>query len=79
MAFTRNFVHDYRESHPLETDVLQPVDTGSRVVALVDPQHLHQVLTILVHNALTYGRQPGQPAQVTVAVRRDSRQRRAPS
>jgi len=72
VAFTRNFVKDYRESHPLETDVLQPVDPGSRVVALVDPQHLHQVLTILVHNALTYGREPGQAAQVTVAVRRDS-------
>jgi two-component system sensor histidine kinase PilS (NtrC family) len=71
VVFSRNFVHDYRESHPLETDILQVVDPGQRVVALVDPQHLHQVLTILVHNALTYGRNPGVPAQVTVAVRRD--------
>ncbi len=71
VAFSRNFVHDYRESHPLETDVLKSVDEGHRVVALVDPQHLHQVLTVLVHNALTYGRTPGQPAQVTVAVRRE--------
>jgi len=30
------------------------------------------VLTILAHNALTYGREPGQPAQVTVAVRQDT-------
>jgi two-component system sensor histidine kinase PilS (NtrC family) len=74
VAFVRSFVHDYRESHPLETDVLQAVNEGSRVVALVDPQHLHQVLTVLVHNALTYGRTPGQPAQVTVAVRRDDAQ-----
>jgi two-component system sensor histidine kinase PilS (NtrC family) len=74
VAFTRSFVHDYRESHPLETDVLQAVDEATRVVALVDPQHLHQVLTALVHNALTYGRTPGQPAQVTVAVRRDGAQ-----
>ena len=36
-----------------------------------DRQQLHQVLTILVHNALTYGRQPGQPAKVAVSVRRD--------
>ena len=74
VAFTRTFVHDYLESHPLETDVLQAVHEGTRVVALVDPQHLHQVLTVLVHNALTYGRTPGQPAQVTVAVRRDETQ-----
>jgi two-component system sensor histidine kinase PilS (NtrC family) len=66
VAFTRQFVNDYRESHPLETDVLKASDAGKRVVALVDPAHLHQVLTILVHNALTYGRQPGKPAQVTV-------------
>jgi len=71
VSFTRNFVRDYRESHPLETDVLQAVDEGHRVVALIDPQQLHQVLTVLVHNALTYGRTPGQSAQVTVAVRND--------
>ena len=72
VVFTRSFVNDYRESHPLETDVLVATDPGTRVVALADPQQLHQVLTILVQNALTYGRQPGQPAKVTVAVRRDS-------
>jgi two-component system sensor histidine kinase PilS (NtrC family) len=71
VAFTRAFVHDYAESHPLETDVLRAVNEGTRVVALVDPQHLHQVLTVLVHNALNYGRNPGEPAQVTVAVHRD--------
>ena len=51
--------------------MLRAVHEGTRVVALVDPQHLHQVLTVLVHNALTYGRNPGEPAQVTVAVHRD--------
>ncbi len=72
VAFSRQFVSDYRESHPLETDVLAATDPGVRVVALADRQQLHQVLTVLVQNALTYGRQPGQPAKVTVAVRRDS-------
>ena len=71
VAFSRNFVNDYRESHPLETDVLAATDPGTRVVALADPQQLHQVLTVLVQNALTYGRQPGEPAKVTVAVRKD--------
>jgi len=75
VAFTRSFVQDYGESHPLETDVLRAVHEGTRVVALVDPAHLHQVLTVLVHNALTYGRNPGEAAQVTVAVHRDVTQK----
>jgi two-component system sensor histidine kinase PilS (NtrC family) len=61
-------VDEYRASHPLETDVLQAVSERS-VLAMADPRHLHQVLTILVQNALTYGRLPGEPAKVTVAVR----------
>lgn len=72
VAFTQNFVRDYIESHPLETDLLNTADPGTRVFALVDSQHLHQVLTILVQNALTYGRKPGEPAKVTVSVRRET-------
>jgi len=70
-TFTRRFVEEYRNNHPLETDVLQAVNPGRPVMAMIDPQHLHQVLTVLVQNALTYGRDPGQAAQVTVAVRAD--------
>lgn len=66
--FARKFVDEYRASHPLETDILQAVSERS-VLAMADPRHLHQVLTILVQNALTYGRLPGEPAKVTVAVR----------
>ena len=66
--FARRFVDEYRASHPLETDILQAVCERS-ALAMADPRHLHQVLTILVQNALTYGRLPGQPAKVTVAVR----------
>jgi two-component system sensor histidine kinase PilS (NtrC family) len=72
-SFVRHFVDEYRHSHPLESDVLQAVNAGGRpIYALVDPQHLHQVLTALVQNALTYGREPGLPAQVTVAVSQES-------
>ena len=66
--FARRFVDEYRASHPLETDILQSVAERS-TLAMADPRHLHQVLTILVQNALTYGRMPGEPAKVTVAVR----------
>ena len=70
-TFTRRFVEEYRTNHPMDADILQAVNPGRPVVAMVDPQHLHQVLTVLTQNALTYGRDPGQPAQVTVAVRTD--------
>jgi two-component system sensor histidine kinase PilS (NtrC family) len=66
--FARKFVDEYRASHPLETDILQAVSERS-MLAMADPRHLHQVLTILVQNALTYGRLPGEPAKVTVSVR----------
>ena len=66
--FARRFVDEYRASHPLETDILQAVSERT-TLAMADPRHLHQVLTILVQNALTYGRLPGEPAKVTVAVR----------
>ena len=70
-AFTRRFVEEYRQNHPLETDVMQAVNEARMQVAMADPQQLHQVLTALVHNALNYGREPGKPAQVTVSVRQD--------
>lgn len=69
--FALRFVDDYRASHPLETDVLQAIPASAGVSSLADPRHLHQVLTILVHNALTYGRMPGQPARVSVVVDQD--------
>ena len=72
-AFTRRFVDEYRSSHPLESDELHATSSEPRLPALVDPRQLHQVLTVLVHNALTYGRMPGEPARVTLHVHRDTR------
>jgi two-component system, NtrC family, sensor histidine kinase PilS len=69
--FATRFVEDYRNSHPLETDVLKANDDGKPHPAMVDPDQMHQILTVLVHNALTYGRLPGEPARVTLNVRKD--------
>ncbi len=68
IALTRQFVDDYREGHPLENDSLRATGTQPQVAAMVDPRQLHQVMTVLVHNALLYGRMPGEPARVTVHV-----------
>ena len=72
-GFARRFVDEYRSSHPLEQDDLQTSSSEARLAALVDPRQLHQVLTVLVHNALTYGRMPGEPARVSLHVHRDAR------
>ena len=66
VAFNRQFVDEYNTSHPIELDSLRATATQPRIPALVDPRQLHQALTVLVHNALTYGRMPGEPARVTV-------------
>jgi two-component system sensor histidine kinase PilS (NtrC family) len=71
IAFTRRFVEDYAASHPLEHDSLRATGSVPALNTMVDPRQLHQVLTALVYNALTYGRMPGQPARVTVHVHVD--------
>ncbi|WP_231118255.1 sensor histidine kinase [Lysobacter silvisoli] len=72
VGFTRQFVDEYNTSHPIEQDSLRATGTQPRLAALVDPRQLHQALTVLVHNALTYGRMPGLPARVTVHVYPDA-------
>ena len=71
VAFTRHFVDDYRAGHPLEDDTLRATATQPRIGTLIDPRQLHQVLTVLVHNALIYGRVAGEPARVGLHVHLD--------
>jgi two-component system, NtrC family, sensor histidine kinase PilS len=68
VGFVRSFIEDYTTSHPLDGDTLQLKPEQPAVPALVDANQLHQVLTALVYNALTYGRMPGQHARVTVRI-----------
>ncbi|WP_052108042.1 sensor histidine kinase [Aerolutibacter daejeonensis] len=67
----RQFVEDYRQGHPLEGDTLQALTPKGTTPGLIDPRQLQQVLTVLVYNALTYGRMPGEPARVNVRVADD--------
>ena len=71
--FARQFVADYRNSHPLEQDRLDAHTDGRPVPCLVDRRQLQQIVTVLVHNALVYGRMPGTPARVGLHVHRDER------
>lgn len=67
-AFVRRFVLEYRQTLSVENDSLEAVIGQTSVQALVDPKHLHQILTALVHNALKYGRTMDEPARVRLRV-----------
>jgi len=67
-GFVQRFVEDYRSTLSIENDSLEAVLPAQAVTALVDPAHLQQVLTALVHNALRYGRMMDEPARVKVRV-----------
>ncbi len=68
VEFARLFVDDYRNSHPLENDQLDLISATGPLTAMVDRRQLQQVVTVLVHNALVYGRMPGQPARISLRV-----------
>ncbi|WP_460830862.1 sensor histidine kinase [Lysobacter humi (ex Lee et al. 2017)] len=68
VEFARHFVDDYLVSHPIESDMLAATSSLRELSALFDPRQLHQAVTVLVSNALNYGRMPGEPARVTLRV-----------
>ena len=69
-ALIRRFVLEYKQGLSLETDSVESIISETSVAAMVDPRHLHQVLTALVHNALKYGRIGEQPARVRLRLAR---------
>jgi two-component system sensor histidine kinase PilS (NtrC family) len=68
------FVEEYSESNDLGDDSLRAITQARTVEALVDQQHLQQVVWNLVQNALRYGRMPGEPARVMVIARNATEQ-----
>ena len=68
VLWVRRFVDDYQQMLPPESGTVQIRHTAPSTAAMVDPRHLQQVLTVLLQNALHYGRMPGQPARVTLVI-----------
>ena len=68
VEFARDFIQDYRDSHPLENDQLELISPRQSITALVDRRQLQQAVTTLVQNALVYGRMPGEPARISLRV-----------
>jgi two-component system sensor histidine kinase PilS (NtrC family) len=68
-AWILAFVEEYKQSNDLGGDHLRAVTQNRTIEAMVDPQHLQQVVWNLVQNAIRYGRQPNEPARVSVVTR----------
>jgi len=63
------FVNDFRQAQPLGNDQLRCVVDQREARALVDPSQLTQAVWNLVRNAIRYGRQPNQHADISIRVR----------
>ncbi len=68
-AWALAFVEEYKQSNDLGQDHLRAITQNRQIEAMVDPQHLQQVVWNLVQNAIRYGRQPGAVARVVVVAR----------
>ncbi|MEO8012148.1 MAG: ATP-binding protein [Dokdonella sp.] len=68
-AWALSFVEDYKQNNDIGQDHLRAITQNRRVEAMVDPQHLQQVVWNLVQNAIRYGREPGAAARVVVVAR----------
>ena len=68
VSWVRRFIDDYQQMLPPESGTVQATHKLGSVPALFDPKHLQQVCTVLLQNALHYGRLPGEPARVTLVV-----------
>ncbi len=71
-AWAQHFVADFQHSQPDQHDQLKVIAPAIALRAMMDPQQLQQVVTVLVQNALAYGRMPAEPARVTLVVHNDS-------
>ncbi len=68
-AWALSFVEEYKQNNDLGQDHLRAITQNRQIEAMVDPQHLQQVVWNLVQNAIRYGREPGAVARVVVVAR----------
>ncbi len=68
VAWAQRFIAEFHHAPRDEHDELRVSALQGPMRAMMDPQHLQQVVTVLVQNALTYGRMPDEPARVVLVV-----------
>ncbi|WP_245815760.1 sensor histidine kinase [Luteimonas chenhongjianii] len=62
------FVQDYRLIVSADNAELKISCDQPTLRAIIDPRHLHQILSALVNNAVRYGRMPGELARITLRI-----------
>ncbi|MEZ5484203.1 MAG: ATP-binding protein [Lysobacteraceae bacterium] len=67
--WVHDFVDEFKESRFLEDNEIRALAQSRHLLAMVDQQQLHQVVSNLVMNALNHGKLPGEPARITVVAR----------
>lgn len=76
VAWSKRFLAEFNSTRSLGDEQIRVISSVKRLDALVDAGHLQQILTILVNNAIAYGRLPDQPPRIAISVRAGAR--RAP-
>jgi two-component system sensor histidine kinase PilS (NtrC family) len=65
----QGLVTDFKQSQSMGQDQLRLVIDNREARALIDPSQLTQAVWNLLRNAIRYGRQPDQPAEITLRIR----------
>jgi len=74
-SWTEHFVLEFQRSHFINGHSLDAIHPTTPVIAMVDPNQLHQVLSALVQNSIAYGHALGEPARITLRVEPGDRHR----
>lgn len=69
VGWAHRFLAEFRSTRAQGDEHIRVSTRLTQLEALIDPGHLHQVVTVLINNAINYGRLPNQPARITLAIR----------
>jgi two-component system sensor histidine kinase PilS (NtrC family) len=72
-GFLGHLLDEHLSTHPDDRGLLHLDAMPQPVYALFDRSHLHQIVTVLLTNALVYGHAPHVPAEVRIGVRMEGR------
>lgn len=69
VSWARHFIAEFRATRSQGDEQLLVSTRLTHLDAMIDPGHLQQVVTVLVNNAISYGRLPNEPPRITLVVR----------
>ncbi|WP_395770979.1 sensor histidine kinase [Arenimonas sp.] len=72
-GFLANLVAEHLSTHPDDRALIHLQSIPEPVHALFDQLHLHQIMTVLLTNALEYGHVPHIATEIRISVRMDGR------